>query len=52
MPQLPSDCPVPFLLMMQELVVLSPVALCHLFTRNRILNGNTHVKNPQTNLRI
>lgn len=43
--QLPSDSPVPFLPMTQEVVVLSPVALCHLLTRNRILSRNTNVKN-------
>lgn len=34
----PNICPAPFLLMLQEDVELNPVALCHRFTRKRILN--------------
>lgn len=41
---LPNAWPVPFLLMLQEAVELSPVALCHLLTRNRILHRNSWVK--------
>lgn len=35
----PNVCPAPFLLMLQEVVELIPVALCHRLTRKRILNG-------------